>query len=229
MKDTTIIIPIKDEEVGLEFLFSEYSNSKLFNKPEIKFIFIIDGRTCDSSKEIAQKFSDSIIDQRETHGKGAAIQQAISKWTKSKTPYIIFIDADGSYPFLSIDDIILALQNGADVVSGSRFLGSNGKPNGMGIIHIFGNKILSKISSIKNRRKISDLCTGLWGFKSEALDVLNIQSKGFDLEAEIAGLIRKERLNHIEIPITWRKRKGGKSKLKSFRDGFIIFLRILRT
>jgi len=96
-------------------------------------------------------------------------------------------------------------------------------------MHNFGNHLLSKISSIRNRRKISDLCTGLWGFTTEAIKSIEIKSNGFDLEAEIAGLARKNKLQHVEVPVDWSQRKGGNSKLRSVRDGAIILLRIIRT
>jgi len=100
---------------------------------------------------------------------------------------------------------------------------------GMGRLHNFGNRVLSIISSIKNGRRLTDLCTGLWGFDAEALESLDIRSNGFDLEAEIAGQARKHGLDHREVAVDWSQRKGGTSKLRSFTDGFIILLRILRT
>ena len=229
MESVCIIIPVKDEEVGLKYLFKNFKNSNFYGKDKISFILVIDGRTSDMSKNIANSFSDSIIDQNDTHGKGAAVRQALDFWKKNRTDLVIFMDADGSYSFDDVSEIINALDNDVDVVSGSRFLTKNGAPDGMGYLHNFGNRILSKISSIRNRKHISDLCTGLWGFKSQSIDKLNLQSKGFDLEAEIAGKCRKANLNHIEIPVSWSARKGGKSKLKSFRDGAIILLRILKT
>ena len=59
------------------------------------------------------------------------------------------------------------------------------------------------------QRKLTDLCTGLWGFKSHSIAKLDIGASGFDLEAEIVGKIRRARLNHIEIPVNWSARKGG--------------------
>jgi dolichol-phosphate mannosyltransferase len=99
----------------------------------------------------------------------------------------------------------------------------------MSRLHNFGNRALSKISSIRNSRRISDLCTGLWGFNSEALMAMEIKSKGFDLEAELAGLARRKGLAHVEVQVDWTQRKGGTSKLRSLTDGFIILLRIIRT
>jgi len=229
MEPVTVIVPVKDEEVGLNFLLDDYHRSPLKDLYDIRFIFVIDIRTSDSSKKIASKFSDNIIDQKDTTGKGSAMNQAIEKWKIDPTPKIVFLDADGSYSFESVIKVLNALGEGADVVSGSRFLSRNGRPEGMSRLHNFGNLALSLISSIRNRRRISDLCTGLWGFNSKSLMEMEIKSNGFDIEAEMAGLARRKGLNHVEVQVDWSQRKGGTSKLRSLTDGFIILLRIIRT
>ena len=106
MEVVNIIIPVKDEQEGLEFLLHEYEGIPSNDSYDITFTFVIDGRTSDSSKYIARKFSDNIIDQEETHGKGAGIKQAIKSWKTSPTKYVIFMDADGSYSFNEIPNII---------------------------------------------------------------------------------------------------------------------------
>jgi len=228
MATTCIIIPVKDEEEGLKFLYEDFKNSELYTDSNLSFIFIIDSRTNDASKDIASKFTNQIIDQESTHGKGAAIRQALELWMLNQTSHVILMDADGSYSFSDVSKIMKALRENHPVVSGSRFL-NNGRPDGMSILHNFGNHFLSLICSIKNRRKISDLCTGLWGFTSEAIIKLNLKAVGFDLEAEIAGKVSKNAFHHHEVQVNWSARKGGVSKLKSFRDGFLILYRILRT
>ena len=229
MGKVTIIVPVKDEEVGLEYLLEDYRKSSLKDFYDIAFIFVIDKRTSDSSKKIASEFSENVIDQEETTGKGSAIRQAIVEWRKNPTQMIVFLDADGSYSFDSVSKILNSLEGGADLVSGSRFLSGHGRPEGMSRLHNFGNKLLSAISSFRNGRKISDLCTGLWGFNSHSLMKMNVQSRGFDLEAELAGMARRQGLEHIEVQVDWSQRKGGTSKLRSLTDGFIILLRIIRT
>ena len=229
MHKVSIVVPVKDEEVGLQFLINDFENSKIAVDYDIKFIFVIDERTSDDSRKFAARLSDQIIDQRESHGKGAAIQQAIIHLNEITSRFVIFLDADGSYSFNDVKQILSSLERGADVVSGSRFLNCSGRPEGMSLMHNFGNHLLSKISSIRNRRKISDLCTGLWGFTTEAIKSIEIKSNGFDLEAEIAGLARKNKLQPVEVPVDWSQRKGGNSKLRSVRDGAIILLRIIRT
>jgi len=229
MEPVTVIIPVKDEEDGLSYLLKDYHNSSFNGNSDVEFIFVIDNRTSDESESVAREFSELIIDQNETQGKGAAMKQAVVAWKSNHTPLVVFLDADGSYSFDSVKDVIDALVEGADVVSGSRFMVSKGRPEGMSRLHNFGNRFLSRVSSIRNGRRISDLCTGLWGFKAEALNSMNFKSKGFDLEAEIVGLSRRGGLRHVEIPVQWSQRKGGTSKLRSLTDGFIILMRILRT
>lgn len=225
----TIIVPVKDEEEGLSYLLDDFEKSDLKNNFDIQFIFVIDVRTSDSSKTVASIMSENIIDQSETTGKGAAMKQAVLEWYEKPTKYVVFLDADGSYSFNSVQSLLDKLVTGPDIVSGSRFLNSQGRPDGMSRLHNIGNLVLSKISSIRNRRKITDLCTGLWGFTAAALQSLEFISEGFDLEAEIAGLARKRGLDHQEIPVNWSQRKGGVSKLSSLKDGSIILLRILTT
>ncbi len=229
MERVTIIIPVKDEESGLEYLVENFEQSKIENDYEVKFIFVIDERTSDNSREIAEKLSDRIIDQKGTHGKGNAIRQAVKSGNNDESDFVIFLDADGSYSFKAVKDLIVRLSEGPDIVSGSRFLGKRGKPEGMSALHNFGNRALSLFSSIRNGRKISDLCTGIWGFKGEIMGRIPINSNGFDLEAELAGNARRLKLEHVEIPVEWSQRKGGTSKLRSMRDGLIIFFRILST
>ena len=229
MKSVTIIVPVKDEEVGLKYLLDDYRATSLIGDYIVNFIFVIDVRTSDSSQKFANEFSDIIINQKETTGKGAAVKQAVELWKNDPTDFIIFLDADGSYSFTSVSKILSKLREGCDVVSGSRFLSSQRRPEGMSRLHNFGNKFLSKVSSIRNRRHITDLCTGLWGFSEKALLKLDIQSNGFDLEAEIAGLARKNGFSHHEVEVEWSQRKGGTSKLRSLTDGLIIFFRIIRT
>jgi glycosyltransferase involved in cell wall biosynthesis len=145
MEQATVIIPVKDEEDGLRFLLDDYKQSSFEGNSFVEFIFVIDGRTSDNSKAIAKEFSHHIIDQKDTHGKGAAVKQAVSVWRSNRTPHVVFLDADGSYSFDAVSDVLRTLEEGADVVSGSRFLNGKGRPKGMSRLHNLGNRVLSVI------------------------------------------------------------------------------------
>ena len=102
MESLSIIIPVKDEEDGLNYLLDDYRKSVLYGDVNISFIFVIDGRTSDQSRNIAYEFSDVIIDQKSTHGKGSAVREAVKLWKDSQSKYVIFMDADGSYSFSDV-------------------------------------------------------------------------------------------------------------------------------
>ena len=229
MDKVCVIIPVKDEETGLKYLLDNYRASELNLNYDVDFIFVIDCRTSDDSKLIAKKLNGRLVDQKESHGKGAAVRQAVGEWKNNTTDLVVFLDADGSYSFEDVHKVLDALSEDIDVVSGSRFLSGGGRPVGMSRLHNFGNKALSYISSVRNRRRISDLCTGLWAFRKDAILNLDFRSNGFDLEAELMGLMREKNLNHSEIAVNWSQRKGGSSKLRSLRDGIIILKRIIIT
>ena len=68
MEVISIIIPVKDEEDGLQYLLEDFRNSEISQSYDVRFIFVIDIRTSDSSRIVASRFSDVIIDHKETTG-----------------------------------------------------------------------------------------------------------------------------------------------------------------
>ena len=229
MASVTVIMPVKDEEEGLRLLVDEFQRSSLADRKDLCFIIVVDGRSSDMSREVSKMLADSIIDQSERHGKGDAIKAAISKWSENPTELLVMMDADGSYQWADVENVIEALESGAEAVTGVRLRGIFTRVEGMTFLHHMGNHALAMSASLRNRRKIHDLCSGLWGFSKEAITRISPTAQGFDLEAELHGRVRSERIPLVQIPIEWRCRVGGTSKLRSFVDGFRIFIRILRT
>ncbi len=225
----TVIMPVKDEEEGLRLLLSEFQTSSISKRKGVFFTVVVDERSTDLSREVVKEFADLLIDQKESHGKGNAIKTAISKWSEDPTDLLIFMDTDGSYQWKDVENLINALESGAEAVTGVRLRGLFTKVKGMSVLHHIGNHALTISASLRNRRRIHDLCSGLWGFRKEIITRISPSAEGFDLEAELHGKVRSERISLTQIPIDWRCRVGGKSKLRSFVDGFWIFVRILRT
>ena len=229
MASVTVVMPAKDEEEGLRLLVSEFKTSPLAKRKDLSFIIVVDGRSSDMSREVSETLADSVIDQSERHGKGDAIKAAISKWSENPTELLVMMDADGSYQWADVENVIVTLESGADAVTGVRLRGMFNRVEGMSFLHHIGNHALAISASIRNRRKIQDLCSGLWGFRKEAISRIAPTAQGFDLEAELHGRVRVEGISLVQIPIDWRCRVGGTSKLRSFVDGFRIFMRIIRT
>ena len=229
MDTVSLIMPVKDEEEGLTVLAQEFESSSLFSRADFCFIIVVDSRSSDNSMNISKNLADELIVQSEKTGKGDAVNLGIEKWCKNPSDILIMMDADGSYQWDDVERIILALESGAKVVSGIRLKGIFERIEGMSMLHHVGNHALAFLASIRNRRRILDLCSGLWGFRAEAILAISPSAQGFDLEAEIHGRMRALGMPLVQIPIRWRRRVGGEAKIRSFADGIRILYRIIRT
>jgi len=229
MGTISLIMPARDEEEGLTLLEQEFSKSFLSKRSDFSFMIVVDARSSDKTMEISQNLADIVILQREKWGKGEAVKSAIQKWSENPSDILIMMDADGSYRWDDVEKVIHALESGAKVVTGTRLRGLFSRVEGMSMLHHFGNHGLAFLASIRNRRRIRDLCSGLWGFRAEAIMEIAPSAEGFDLEAEIHGRTRVLRIPVVQIPIQWRRRVGGEAKIRSFADGLRILFRVIRT
>jgi dolichol-phosphate mannosyltransferase len=106
------------------------------------------------------------------------------------------------------------------VVIGSRLKGEIEK-GGMSRLNVVGNYLLTLMASILYRTKMSDLCTGYWGFRREVIPNLDLTADGFDFEADLFSQVVKKGYRLGEIPINYRRRQSL-AKLNSIKDGLKI-------
>jgi len=190
---------------------------------EYEIVVVNDGST-DSTKEILKTYTDNpqirIIDHHQNLGKGAAIRTGFKA---CKGGVIVIQDADLEYDPSQISKLISPILKGkADVVYGSRFLGK--KVYGMFRSHTLGNKLLSFISSLILKRKITDVMTCYKAFKKELIE--KIESDRFEVETELTAKLLKEGVNFLEIPIEFHPRRIGK-KIKKI-DGIKSLIQLLQ-
>lgn len=82
-----------------------------------------------------------------------------------------------------------------------------------------GNHLFSFTASILYGTRISDLCTGCWGFYKVVIEGLKLDATGFELEANMFAEITKKGYRIAEVPITYRRRLSS-SELSSLKAGF---------
>ena len=80
MHQVTIVVPVKDEEDGLQYLIQDLDESGIREEYEILFLFVIDERTSDNSREFAARLSEKIVDQQGSHGKGMRLGKQSIIW-----------------------------------------------------------------------------------------------------------------------------------------------------
>ena len=213
-----VVIPALDEEKNIEEVLCRLNDFGFDN------VLVIDGRSKDNTVKVAAKYGAKVILQA-GHGKGDAIRQVLSNGYFD-VDAMVLMDADGSMDPAEIHAFIEALDSGADVVKGSRFL-KGGRTYDMSATRRFGNSMLMFFVNFLWSAKYTDLCYGYAVFSKHAVEKLApvLESDGFEIETEIflkaldLGLVVKE------VPSVEYERKYGASKLHAFKDG----CRILKT
>lgn len=213
--ETTIIIPAYNEEKGLPIVLR-----KILNLIDASYeVLVVDDGSTDQTARVARKFPCRLISHGVNFGKGKAMMTGIREARGSK---VIFIDADDTYPPETILDIAAALDD-YDYVVASR---SNGQRN-IPAFNRIGNAIFR--NSIRYFYGFTgyDPLTGLYGLKKEHLEKMDLNSRGFGIEAEIAIKAGTMGLKIKDIPIVYGERIG-EAKLNGLKDGYRIACTIAR-
>jgi len=200
-KDTTIIIPVKDEPYAEEVIDSIERSLK-----GSKIILIYAGKLY-----VKKKHSNLEIIKQIGFGKGSACIQAMKK---VKTKITCFIDGDKTYNVNDLKKLINEIRNGADMAIGNRF--AKMEKDAMPKYVIFGNNILTALENILYGLNIKDSQTGLRAFKTEIFEKLNIQEQEFGIESEMNIKAKKMNYKIVEIPIFYYPRKSN-DKPKHFK------------
>ncbi len=216
----TIVVPAKDEEAAIGDTLRSLPRATLHAAGYTTEVVVLDGHSRDATRTIARSWGADVMPDR-GRGKGSAMRNARSAF---RGDYVVMLDADGTYAPDAIPRVLDLLASGkADVVMGDR-LPLDGS---MSAVHRVGNAMLSMAAAVLYGRRVPDLCTGLWGFRSDALRLLPLQSDGFELESELFALSARLRLRIKHTPVDYLPR-AGTSKLTT-RDGLRIGWCLVRT
>ena len=227
MKDViTILLPALNEEEGVPQVLAKLPREYFLERGYDTEVLVVDGHSTDRTLEIAAEMG-AICLRQPHYGKGDAVRHGM-KHAKGK--YLFMLDADDTYPPKHLSTMLPILEdNKADIVMGSR-LNGHMHPGSMPKINKIGNHTITSFANLlfSNGHKITDLCTGMWGFNKSALDTLTPQlnAHGFAIEAEMYAKSRKQGIRVAEIPIEYHRRLGP-TKLTSFGDGARIMMKLL--
>ena len=217
----TIVLPAKNEERAIGQTLRALPLATLRTMGLDPEVLVLDGHSHDATAEIARQWGATVIPDREP-GKGSAMRNAIERLA---SPFVVMMDADGTYAPDAIPRLLNPLLRAeADVVLGHR----RRLPGSMTSSHFLGNKVLSVFSTILFGRMCRDVCTGMWGFRLDALRSLPLQSIGFGLEVELFALATRLRMRLVHVRVDYLTR-AGPAKLSFGHDGLRIVRRLMRS
>lgn len=223
MQKLSILIPVYNEAQTIAEVIKVISNLELRAGIEKEVIVINDCSTDLTKMEIEKAIKEieplTIILEEHTinKGKGGAIHTGIKKATGD---YIIIQDADLELEPIEINLLIdQVINNGADVVYGSRFLGQ--KVKGGSWMSNLANSFLTRLSNGVFRIKITDMETCYKLVPAHEFKALKLVENRFGFEPEITAKLAKNRkLKWAEVPITYNARTEEQGKKIGWKDGF---------
>jgi glycosyltransferase involved in cell wall biosynthesis len=222
MKEVSIIFPALNEEETIGKIIDEVPMEEIEGRGYRAEIIVVDNGSTDKTREIAESKGAWVITEP-NRGKGRAIRTAFESVSSD---FVFMIDADFTYPATYIPQMLEVLEGECDVVLGSRLKGQL-EEGAMSRFNLVGNYILSSLANLLYGTRVSDLCTGYWGFRGEVVKSLKLDAVGFELEANMLVEIARQGYKIAEIPILYRKRPN-QAKLGSLKDGFRIGRTLIR-
>jgi glycosyltransferase involved in cell wall biosynthesis len=179
-------------------------------------IIVVDNGSTDGSAQVARSAGARVVFEPR-RGYGNAYRTGIAA---SRGRYLVLGDADGTYDFSSLAALVAPLREGADLVIGSRMLGVM-EAGAMPWLHRrLGNPLLTHLVNWSCRAGISDVYCGLRSMTRSAYDQLEVNSPGMEFALEVVVSAAGQGLRIHEIPVSYRRRQGGVSKLDTWRDGW---------
>tara|TARA_B100001540_G_scaffold145427_2_gene129017 strand:+ start:1707 stop:2447 length:741 start_codon:yes stop_codon:yes gene_type:complete len=229
MNENVVIIPTFNEKENITITISEISKLKT------KFdIVVVDDNSPDKTGEIVKNIIESkkynfnihLIERNDKKGLGSAYIEGFNYAISKKYSYIFQLDADGSHSPLDLEILQNHVsKNKIDVVIGSRYIKGItvvNWPIERVLLSYFANRYVNIITGIK----VKDTTGGFNGYSLFALKNIlkyNIMFEGYAFQIQLKFIATKLNLMIKEIPIIFKDRIRGKSKMSFSIFGEAIF------
>lgn len=217
-KRIAILIPCHNEELTIAEVVTDFRTEL----PQAD-IFIFDNNSTDHTVERALAAGATIVSEPR-QGKGFVVQ---SMFRKVESDVYVMVDGDATYPAREVRRLIdPILKDEADMVVGSRLQADTASE--FRSINRWANRLVLVVLNSMFRVKLTDILSGYRAFNRKFVKTIPVFGGGFEIETELTIKAVARGFRIVEIPTRLTARpEGSHSKIRLFRDGFLILNTIL--
>jgi glycosyltransferase involved in cell wall biosynthesis len=210
----SVVVPCYNEESTVAAVIEA-----VLRIPWVGQVVVVDDGSTDKSREILATIDDLRVDvvlQPVNQGKGAALRTGFARVTQE---YVVVQDADLEYDPCEFELLLRPLlEDKADVVYGSRFLGGSAH-RVLYFWHSVGNKLLTLVSNVFTDLNLTDMETCYKMFRRNVIQSIEIEEDRFGFEPEITAKVARGGWRVYEVGISYSGRTYAEGKKIGWRDG----------
>lgn len=212
--DVLVVLPTYNEAENLEAIASAI----LAQGPRL---VVVDDGSPDGTGQIADRLSSDarvdVLHRRVKEGLGPAYAAGFAWGLRHGAEILCEMDADFSHDPAALPDLIAAIDGGADVAIGSRYV-RGGRVTDWPLRRRVLSRAGNLYASVMLGAGVHDMTSGFRAFRAGALELLHpgeCRASGYGFQIEMAWRSRHLGLEVVEVPITFRDRQAGDSKMSS--------------
>jgi len=214
----SIVMPVYNEAATV----AEVIKVVLAQRP-VQQLVVVDDASTDGTWDNLKTATNgearvTLVRHEQNQGKGAALRTGFTRATAS---VVMIQDADLEYDPAEYHRLLIPILSGkADVVFGSRFLGS---PSGHRVLyywHSVGNNLLTTFSNMATGLNLTDMETCYKVFRRDIIQQIRIAENRFGFEPEITAKVARLKVRVYEVGISYYGRTYAEGKKIGWRDGF---------
>ncbi|MGH8916234.1 MAG: polyprenol monophosphomannose synthase [Acidimicrobiia bacterium] len=209
----TVVIPTYNERENLAHIAAAVTHQGYR-------LMVVDDGSPDGTGELADRLAAddirmSVLHRRKKEGLGPAYAAAFDRALDEGAEIIVEMDADFSHDPADLPRLVSAIDDGADMAIGSRYVPGGDTPDWP-----LGRRLISRGGNIYVRlmlgTPVHDATAGFRAFRSDALRSLpykTARASGYAFQVEMVMRAAAGGLKVVEVPITFRDRARGTSKM----------------